>query len=64
MKELSGREVNVRDGEISEKQRAIDQLKKDIDAAEKRCVDLQSQLTKTSGALEFAQQVYTHIYNS
>ena len=54
MRESSGRDMKVREGEISEKQRAIDQLKKDI---EKRCGDLQSQLTKTSGTLEFAQQV-------
>ena len=57
MKELSGREVKVRDGEINEKQRTIDQLKKEVQVGEKRCGDLQSQLTKTSGALEFAQQV-------
>ena len=57
VKKSSEREVKVRDGEISEKQRAIDQLKKDVEAAEKRYGDLQSQLTKTSGALEFAQQV-------
>ena len=57
VRESSGRDVKVREGEISEKQRAIDQLKKDIEVTEKRCGDLQSQLTKTSGALEFAQQV-------
>ena len=57
VKESSEKEVKVRDGEISEKQQTIDQLKKDAEAAEKRCSGLQSQLTKTSGALEFAQQV-------